>query len=37
MYICQDLAEAKVAVDAIMEEGRHGEAGAQILIEEFLR
>ena len=36
VYICQDLAEAKVAVDGIMEEGRHGEAGAQILIEEFL-
>lgn len=36
VYICHDLAEAKVAVDGIMEEGRHGEAGAQILIEEFL-
>lgn len=36
VYICQDLAEAKSAVDAIMEEGRHGRAGTRILIEEFL-
>ncbi|MEM9800119.1 MAG: phosphoribosylamine--glycine ligase [Planctomycetota bacterium] len=36
VYVCQDLAEAKAAVDAIMEEGRHGEAGTRILVEEFL-
>lgn len=36
VYICADLAEAKIAVDAIMEEGRHGRAGASILIEEFI-
>lgn len=36
VYICADLGEARLAVDAIMEEGRHGTAGASILIEEFL-
>lgn len=36
VYICQDLREAKAAVDAIMEEGRHGKAGVKIVIEEFL-
>ncbi|MEM1449695.1 MAG: phosphoribosylamine--glycine ligase [Planctomycetota bacterium] len=36
VYICHDLAEAKAAVDAVMEEGRHGDAGTTILVEEFL-
>lgn len=36
VYICQDVAEAKAAVDAIMEEGRHGKAGIRVVIEEFL-
>ena len=36
VYICQDIAEAKNAIDAIMEEGRHGSAGGRIVIEEFL-
>ena len=36
VYVCKDLAEAKGAVDAIMEEGRHGAAGNKILVEEFM-
>ena len=36
VYVCADLAEAKAAVDAVMEEGRHGKAGLRILVEEFL-
>ncbi len=36
VYICQDPAEAKAAVDAIMEEGRHGKAGIRVVVEEFL-
>lgn len=36
VYICADLQEAKAAVDAIMEEGRHGKAGVKIVVEEFL-
>lgn len=36
VYICADVREAKAAVDAIMEEGRHGKAGVKIVIEEFL-
>ena len=36
VYICDDATEARAAVDAIMEERRHGNAGARVLIEEFL-
>ncbi len=36
VYVCPDLPSAKSAVDAIMEEARHGKAGERILIEEFL-
>jgi len=36
VYICEDLAQARSAVDSIMEERRHGSAGEKILIEEFL-
>jgi len=36
VYVCRDLAEARAAVDAIMEEGRHGKAGSKVLIEEFM-
>ncbi|MFT5050223.1 MAG: phosphoribosylamine--glycine ligase [Chlamydiales bacterium] len=36
VYICEDLAQARAAVDTIMEERRHGKAGDKILIEEFL-
>lgn len=36
VYVCQELREARAAVDAIMEEGRHGKAGGRVLIEEFL-
>lgn len=36
VYVCETLEEARTAVDAIMEEGRHGKAGAEILIEEFM-
>ncbi len=36
VYICQDLEEARQAVDAIMEEKRHGNSGERILVEEFL-
>lgn len=36
VYICQDSGEAKAAVDAIMEEGRHGKAGNRVVVEEFL-
>ena len=34
--ICDDVDEACAAVDAIMEERRHGDAGARILAEEFM-
>ena len=34
--ICDDVDEACAAVDAIMEERRHGDAGARILVEEFM-
>ncbi len=37
VYVCQDLAQGRAAVDAIMEEGRHGKAGERILIEEFMQ
>ncbi|MEL6906240.1 MAG: phosphoribosylamine--glycine ligase, partial [Planctomycetota bacterium] len=30
VYVCDDLRQAKSAVDAIMEEGRHGKAGARV-------
>lgn len=36
VYVCHDLASARSAVDAIMEEGRHGKAGERILVEEFM-
>ena len=36
VYVVQDLEEGRAAVDAIMEERRHGSSGEQILIEEFL-
>lgn len=36
VYICEDSVEAKAAVDAIMEEGRHGKAGIRVVVEEFL-
>lgn len=36
VYVCADLQEAKTAIDAVMEESRHGKAGERILIEEFL-
>lgn len=36
VYVVQDIEEARAAVDAIMEERRHGGAGERILIEEFL-
>jgi len=36
VYVCKDIEEGKVAIDAIMEEGRHGKAGSKVLIEEFL-
>ncbi len=35
VYICADAKEGRAAVDAIMEERRHGRAGERILIEEF--
>lgn len=37
VYVCDTLEEAHSAVDAIMEERRHGDAGERILIEEFLK
>ena len=36
VYICEDARSACSAIDAIMEERRHGKAGAKVLIEEFL-
>lgn len=36
VFICKDLAEARAAVDLLMEEKRLGEAGVRIVIEEFL-
>ena len=36
VYICADVHAACQAVDAIMEERRHGDAGREILIEEFV-
>ncbi|HRV83124.1 MAG TPA: phosphoribosylamine--glycine ligase, partial [Planctomycetota bacterium] len=36
VYVCHTLEEARQAVDAVMEERRHGDSGARILIEEFL-
>ena len=36
VYICDDLRSACAAVDAIMEERRHGTAGGRILVEEFI-
>jgi phosphoribosylamine--glycine ligase len=36
VYVCHDLAEARLAVDQVMEEKRHGPAGNKILIEEFM-
>lgn len=37
VYVVDNLEEARVAVDAIMEERRHGAAGDRILIEDFLK
>ncbi len=36
VYVCEDNGAGRAAVDAIMEEGRHGKAGDRILIEEFM-
>ena len=36
VIIAQDLAEAKQAVVSMMEEGRFGESGSRVVIEEFL-
>ncbi len=36
VYVCQDLEEGRAAVDAIMEEKRHGSSGTRILVEEFM-
>lgn len=36
VYICPDAATACTAVDAVMEERCHGQAGERILIEEFI-
>ncbi|MDP6540091.1 MAG: phosphoribosylamine--glycine ligase [Planctomycetota bacterium] len=36
VFICADATEACRAVDAVMEEKRLGEAGARVVIEEFL-
>ena len=36
VYVCKDLEEARAAVDAIMEEKRHGKSGTRILVEEFM-
>ena len=36
VYVCDEVVAAKLAVDSIMEESRHGKAGERILIEEFL-
>ncbi|MCP3919926.1 MAG: phosphoribosylamine--glycine ligase [bacterium] len=36
VYVCRDATEGRAAVDAVMEERRHGRAGDKILIEEFL-
>ena len=37
VIIASDLAEAKKAIDAMMNEARFGDAGRRIVIEEFLR
>ncbi len=36
VFVCRDAREACSVVDALMEEGRLGEAGREVLIEEFL-
>tara|TARA_R110002072_G_scaffold107984_6_gene234524 strand:- start:4686 stop:5993 length:1308 start_codon:yes stop_codon:yes gene_type:complete len=36
VYVCDDVKSAKTAIDQVMEERRHGEAGNRILVEEFL-
>jgi phosphoribosylamine--glycine ligase len=36
VYICEDVRSGCAAVDAIMEERRHGEAGERIVVEEFV-
>ncbi|MFT7677714.1 MAG: phosphoribosylamine--glycine ligase [Planctomycetota bacterium] len=36
VYVVKNLEEGRAAVDAIMEERRHGKSGEHILIEEFL-
>lgn len=36
VYVCDTAEEAQAAVDAIMEERRHGDAGDRILVEDFL-
>ena len=37
VVIAQNSAEAREAIDAMMKEGRFGEAGRRIVVEEFLR
>ncbi|MDE0914511.1 MAG: phosphoribosylamine--glycine ligase [Planctomycetota bacterium] len=36
VYVCADVAEGLSAINVIMEECRHGDAGARVLIEEFM-
>ena len=36
VYIVDDPRQGKSVIDALMEEGRHGKAGARVLIEEFM-
>lgn len=36
VYVVKDLEQGRAAIDAIMEERRHGRSGERILIEEFL-
>lgn len=36
VYVCGTVEEARRAVDALMVERRHGEAGATVVVEEFL-
>ena len=36
VFVCADAAEAKARIDSLMEEKRLGDAGQQVVIEEFL-
>ncbi len=36
VYVCESVEEAERAVDALMVEGRHGDAGDTVVVEEFL-